>query len=378
MDSALKSFAVDKEEAKVNGMRVVDDFIVLQKTMDSFKAEQAERAKIFQNNFENIMAKLQEMSGIRDELELHSKQSMNILSDYRNSHNQHIKKFENGLENCQESINTMKQNLTQLVRKDTPERVRTPVPVTPPPQPIMEIPWEEICQKIDLRIGEMRFDVMEKISEEKKKTAELVSAKIRTVEVQGEKNKDISNNAIQELRDKLSWLPISLSQLEGMTPGEARLFTIEARLRSEENSRIQAINHLLYLIDTLSVQKQEKLEKDLETKTRALIIEKNLNLKGSDRRKTPQPGISSDSYRKFDSERRNFGDANSFIANKFKFSTPVPEIEESRELFAAYKEKKRNGAVPKSWDSEITMIPRIQTAVLTKNQKFRPGKTNIL
>lgn len=375
MDSALKSFEVDKEEAKVSGIKVLEDFIVLQKTMDGFKAEQGERVKIFQNNFESIMNKLQEMSGIRDELEIQSKQSMNILSDYRNSHTQHIKKFENGLQNCQESINTMKQNLTQLVRKDTPVRIDSPVPVTPPPQPLMEIPWEEIHEKINFKIEEMRFDMMEKISEEKKKTAELIQSKIKTVEIQGEKNKEFSSSAIQELNDKLSWLPISLSQLEGMTPGEARLFTIEARLRSEENSRIQAINHLLYLIDTLGVQKEEK---DLERKPKISGVEKVLNLRSGDRKKTPQPGVNSDSYRKLDSERRGFGDAGSVAAGRFKFSTPVPEIEENGELFAAYKERRRNGAAPKSWDVEITQIPRIQTAVLTKTQKFRPGKTNIL
>ena len=355
--------------------------------MDSFKAEQVERAKIFQDNFESILNKLQDMSGIRDELELQSRQSMNILSDYRMAHTQHIKKFENGLQNCQESINTMKQNLTQLVRKDTPVREATPTPPTPPPQVILEIPWEEINAKIE----DARASVIEKISEEKKKTTEFLETKLKKMEILGEKTKDISNNAIQELKDKLSWLPISLSQLEGMTPGEARLFTIEARLRSEENSRIQAFNHLLYMIDNLtSIKAEKESEKKIKTDKWSgftgiypetadpALTSKIGNLRSTDRRKTPQPGVSSDSYRKLESERRNFNDTSSVIAAKFKFSTPVPEIEENGELFAAYKEKRRNGGVPKSWDVEITQIPRIQTAVPPRNKMFRPGKTHIL
>lgn len=376
----MKSFAVDKEEEKETGKRMMEDFFILQNTMESFKSEQIERAKIFQVNFENILNKLQELSGIRDEIEIQSKQSFSMLSDYKQTHNLHIKKFESGLQNCQDSINTMKQNITQLKKKDitvinTNSVVSVPPPPPPPPPPvILEIPWDEINSKIE----GLRFDILEKISEEKKKTTDLIQTKIKTVEIQGEKNKDNSNSAIQELKDKLNWLPISLSQLEGMNPSEARIFTIEARLRSEENSRIQAFNHLLYLIDSLTSQKDEKLEKESERKPKTPSVEKVLNFRSSDRKKTPQPGLSSDSYRKPESERKNLNDNGSLVLNKFKFSTPVPEIEENGELFAAYKEKRRNGAVPKSWDVEITQIPRIQTATPARNKFFRPGKTNIL
>lgn len=57
--------------------------------------------------------------------------------------------------------------------------------------------------------------------------------------------------AYAEIKDKLNWLPINLSELKGMSPNDARLFTIEARLRAEENSRIQAFSSIEKSIETL-------------------------------------------------------------------------------------------------------------------------------
>jgi hypothetical protein len=343
--------------------------------MMQIQQDQNERTRIFQEHFQNISKKLEEITGIREEIEHQNQQNISILTDYKQVQNQQIRKFENGLQSCKESIDTMKQNLTQI-SKPVIVRPPTPPPVIPQVEAVvLEIPWDEINSKITSKIDLLRGEVIEKMTEDKKKTAELIQNRFRFVEMQSEKNKDQSNSAIQELRDKLNWLPISLSQLEGMTPGEARLFTIEARLRSEENSRIQAFNHVLRLVDSIAAQWDEFKDEERKPRTAA---EKVLNLRSGDRKKTPQPPTSSDSYRKLESERRPPSETSSVLAQRFKFSTPVPEVEESRELLAAYKEKRKNKAIPGSWDADLGQIHRIQTALPPKNKLFRPGKTNIL
>ena len=52
------------------------------------------------------------------------------------------------------------------------------------------------------------------------------------------------DQVLAEIREKLSWLPMNLNQIKGKPPNEARLFTIEARLRMEENSRVEQFNSL--------------------------------------------------------------------------------------------------------------------------------------
>lgn len=56
---------------------------------------------------------------------------------------------------------------------------------------------------------------------------------------------------LNEIKQKLSWLPINLSQIQGKSPTEARIYTLEARLRTEENSRMESINKLMRVINSL-------------------------------------------------------------------------------------------------------------------------------
>jgi DNA repair exonuclease SbcCD ATPase subunit len=59
---------------------------------------------------------------------------------------------------------------------------------------------------------------------------------------------DISEMYRKELKviqDKLKWVPHDTDDMENMTPLEARLFTIETRIRAEENNRIVQVNSLL-------------------------------------------------------------------------------------------------------------------------------------
>lgn len=61
------------------------------------------------------------------------------------------------------------------------------------------------------------------------------------------------SDSLLELREKLKWLPINLKEIKGMSPSDARIFIIEARLRSEENMRIDQYNKMIGMLDSLRV-----------------------------------------------------------------------------------------------------------------------------
>ena len=66
------------------------------------------------------------------------------------------------------------------------------------------------------------------------------------------KEKILANDMdLVEIKQKLSWLPINLSQIQGKSPTEARIYTLEARLRSEENSRLESMNKLMKIITSM-------------------------------------------------------------------------------------------------------------------------------
>ncbi|OMJ95203.1 hypothetical protein SteCoe_1405 [Stentor coeruleus] len=56
---------------------------------------------------------------------------------------------------------------------------------------------------------------------------------------------------LNEIKEKLAWLPMNLRDIQGKGPNEARLFTIEARQRQEENTRVEQFNYVLSLVERL-------------------------------------------------------------------------------------------------------------------------------
>lgn len=54
----------------------------------------------------------------------------------------------------------------------------------------------------------------------------------------------IYKKELQVIQDKLKWLPHDTDDMENMTHLEARLYTIETRIRAEESNRINQVNNL--------------------------------------------------------------------------------------------------------------------------------------
>ena len=85
---------------------------------------------------------------------------------------------------------------------------------------------------------------------------------------------------------------MSLTSLEGMNPVEARLFTIEARLRCEENSRIQSYNQLMEMINSFTLTlKNQQQDTDINTIINDLKLEGANNelissVRNTDKRRT--------------------------------------------------------------------------------------------
>ena len=68
------------------------------------------------------------------------------------------------------------------------------------------------------------------------------------------KEKQESDFLLKEIHEKLQWFPMNLQQLKNKSPSEARLYTLEARLRMEENTRFEQFNHLISAISHLKLE----------------------------------------------------------------------------------------------------------------------------
>lgn len=62
------------------------------------------------------------------------------------------------------------------------------------------------------------------------------------------------NSGLQDIREKLSWFPMTINEVKGKNLNEARIFTIEARLRMEENSRVEQFNQIVSLINQIKAE----------------------------------------------------------------------------------------------------------------------------
>lgn len=69
-----------------------------------------------------------------------------------------------------------------------------------------------------------------------------------------QKEKLDSDLVLKEIHEKLQWFPMSINQVKNKPPSEARLYTLEARLRMEENTRFEQFNHLLTTLNHVKLE----------------------------------------------------------------------------------------------------------------------------
>lgn len=155
---------------------------------------------------------------------------------------------------------------------------------------------------------------------------------------------------------------MNLSQLEGMNVNEARLFTLEARLRSEENSKLQIFNQIVKLIET----KFTKLISPVENRSESLTPQIPLGRYSA----TPMIRNSKEDAnysRSPDSERRvRIENSESVRISRRQSPLNFSQITEEKEKTKFYKEKRNNRETPSSQDLEQNYFP-----VISKKQTMR-------
>lgn len=131
--------------------------------------------------------------------------------------------------------------------------------------------------------------------------------------------------SIHELKEKLSWLPMNLSEIKGKEPSEARLYAIEARQRQEENTRGEQFSHIISLLS--------QLRNDLSANGQTQSISTNLpqihtgrnSIKSSERRLSVDPLVNSDPIKSFFESDSKIKYINSPEASKIKTLHNPPE-----------------------------------------------------
>ena len=163
------------------------------------------------------------------------------------------------------------------------------------------LPQEEF--DIEEELNQYKQQLDEDLNRFKDDFSVTVNEKMQTIKEELLKAKNWFEGVTMELKDKLSWLPLSLAELNGMSPCDARLFTIEARLRAEENSRMLAINNIEKSLESIRKNSVSPLfAKNLEKKkhSRHNYSSDLLNKHTEPDRKTPysdlMEGIIFDTY----------------------------------------------------------------------------------
>jgi hypothetical protein len=126
----------------------------------------------------------------------------------------------------QNSIENEKIPVKKQVFCKSPEFKPEPMPVVPSIDP------EQINEKIE----------------------KLVQDHISKMEKSINQSKSDFEAGIRDIRDKLSWFPMNINEMKGKNLNEARIFTIEARMRMEENSRVEQYNQIISLINQLKAE----------------------------------------------------------------------------------------------------------------------------
>ena len=318
-------------------------------------------------NFENIFAdfegKLEKFQESGVKVQNQNSENWKKLRKSVNANTSEIQKSQANIRNFEEEM----KNLKLLI-----ENLSIPRPVTPISNPSPTVPTPEVIfptEELNSLIETSKQELIKLLLDEQEKVRNDLNEQINSLESSNKQFKTVTDQSIQEIKDKLAWLPIKLSQLDGMSAAEARLFTVEARLRSEENSRIQSYNYLLSLIDPHTTASNPHIPSGTSDNQGSSSIEKINYIKNTEKKTTPGGMCTTEWWKQgAESEKKKFCESESIRGIKLKFSTPVPEIEHNS-MFLKYKEKKIKKQNPKSMNSDFIKMPKIHSALGTKYTK---------
>lgn len=146
-------------------------------------------------------------------------------------------------------------------------------PVKKTVKQVKQAPAEDYSKKISSlqKYVDQKFELFEsKLNKEINETIIPLEKRMKEVILRNESD-------FVEIKEKLAWLPISFSQIKGKSPNEARIFTLEARLRAEENTRHEAINKILQMMDSFQANSPPLNEESYlpPLRTNSVVHERN-------------------------------------------------------------------------------------------------------
>ena len=222
MDSLSKSF-------KELNNKYLSEIVMLKKEMELQKDKNSDLLKnldSLKKSFDDKVAEEQkELLESPSELGFTSQESASRIPEYKSV----IETPINPVQNFQviEKINIKKPS------KKIAKKVNQP-------------PAEDFTKKFSSlqKYVDQKFEFLEsKLNKEINETIIPLERRMKEVILRNESD-------FVEIKEKLAWLPISFSQIKGKSPNEARIFTLEARLRAEENTRHESINKILQMMDS--------------------------------------------------------------------------------------------------------------------------------
>ena len=239
------------------------EFKVLKKEI----AEQKVNQKNYSEEIENLKKEVKDQIQILNQTISEDKSSENLIPEhiYIDNHP--------AVEHLEHQIaeNHITNNIeTKVVENQTLEnQIIEEKKAEPPKQIVQQIKLEPQKPKVENKIVRgkktsltVNDDFAKKLGRLQKYTDEkinLLENKLNheidhyVMPLEKKLKESIINNESElcELKEKLAWLPINLSQIHGKSPTEARVFTLEARLRAEENSRLENFNKLFQMINMM-------------------------------------------------------------------------------------------------------------------------------
>ena len=245
----------------------------IQKKLNSFQVKYTELAEFVDSN----AGKIQEIGIIMDDTDKNNKAALkkvdskfnsvysnisDVQKDLNNAKN-NFPNIENELTNLKDTIFQLESSFNDSVKSLIEESKKNQKQVsTEKVQPIRKNSSANPVKMNESMIKEFKNEILEmknSLSSSAKETEEKLKLEItRNMKEFNDlvtRMKKENDDSFKEIQNKLTWLPVNVTDMTGMNAQEARLFTLEARLRSEENSRIKSFNFLGKMIESLKYSK---------------------------------------------------------------------------------------------------------------------------
>lgn len=259
-----------------------------------------------------------------------------------------------------EAMKSVKETLKLITEENANLKLNAPKIPSLPPSPTWNLESDDrvTIDEIDNRLQSLKAEYDMKIEA----TRQELTIYFETISMEQKTVFDGYVKIIKELQDKISWLPVNTPVLENMTPMEARLFTVEARQRTEENARLESFDRLLSLIQSVSPVSIAKPILEEFTPRLGTESDESSYLSRSIEKKIESGLPPSEWWKPSDDyEQKRYSGSESVHGIRIKYSTPAPELNKSMDRFKKLKPKKRAQLLPKYIKLDLGKFPRIQT-----------------